>query len=60
MLFADIAPDAPMIFVKIVPDIFALPRTSRATVGIELPMPIRALPPPTKYKLFAAERFVPN
>ena len=64
MLFADIAADALMVAVVtavavIVADMLAFPRTSRATVGDELPMPILALPPPTKYKLFAALAFVP-
>ena len=69
MLFADIAADALMVAVvmavvvtavaEIVADILAFPRISRATVGDELPMPILALPPPTKYKLFAALAFVP-
>ena len=64
MLFADIAADALMVAVvtavaEIVADMLAFPRTSRATVGDELPMPILALPPPTKYKLFAALAFVP-
>lgn len=64
MLFADIAADALMVAVVtavavIVADMLAFPRTSRATVGDELPIPILALPPPTKYKLFAALAFVP-
>ena len=59
MLFADIAADALMVVAEIVADMLAFPRTSRATVGDELPMPILALPPPTKYKLFAALAFVP-
>ena len=40
--------------------IFALPTTSRETVGDELPIPIRASPPPTKYRLLEAFVFVPN
>ena len=59
MLFADIAADALMVVAEIVADMLAFPRTSRATVGDELPMPILALPPPTKYKLFVALAFVP-
>jgi hypothetical protein len=59
MLFADIAADALIVLADIVPDMLAAPRTSRATVGDELPMPILALPPPVKYRLFAALAFVP-
>ena len=42
------------------PVIFAPPTTSRETVGDELPIPIRASPPPTKYRLLEAFVFVPN
>jgi hypothetical protein len=59
MLFADIAADALIVFADTVPDMLAAPRTSRATVGDELPMPILALPPPIKYRLFAALALVP-
>jgi hypothetical protein len=59
MLLADIAADALIVLADIVPDMLAAPRTSRATVGDELPMPILALPPPVKYRLFAALAFVP-
>jgi hypothetical protein len=65
-LFAVIAPDALIVvadippFAVITPDILAPPTISREAVGVALPMPIRATPPPTKYKLLATLAFVPN
>ena len=59
MLFADIAADALIVFADTVPDMLAAPRTSRATVGDELPIPILAVLPPIKYRLFAALVLVP-
>jgi hypothetical protein len=59
MLFADIAPDAPIVATAIAPDMFAPPTTSRDTEGTELPIPILACPPPVKYMLFVADAFVP-
>ena len=47
-------------FAEITPDILALPTISSDAVGVALPMPIRATPPPTKYKLLATFAFVPN
>jgi hypothetical protein len=59
-LFADIPATTPIVFVAIAPDILAFPRTSRDEVGAELPMPILALPPPTKYILLLADILLPN
>jgi hypothetical protein len=47
-------------FAVINPEIFAAPNTSSATVGEELPIPMRDLAPPSKYMLLAALAFVPN
>ena len=59
-VLADILLFTPIVFVNIAPDIVASPTISRETVGIELPIPILALPPPTKYILLVAFKFVPN
>ena len=65
-LFAVIAPDALIVvadippFAVITPDILAPPTISREAVGVALPIPMRATPPPTKYKLLATLAFVPN
>ena len=59
-LFADIPATTPIVFALIAPDILAFPRTSREAVGAELPMPILALPPPTKYILLLADTLLPN
>ena len=65
-LFADNNPDALIVvadippFADITPDIFAPPIISRGTLGAELPIPIRAVPPPIKYKLLAIFALLPN
>jgi hypothetical protein len=59
-LFADIPATTPIVFALIAPDILAFPRTSREAVGAELPIPILALPPPTKYILLLADTLLPN
>ena len=59
-VFADILLLTPIVFVNIAPDIVASPTISRETAGVELPIPMRALPPPTKYILLVAFKFVPN
>ena len=41
------------------PVILVSPTTSRETVGLALPIPTRAYPPPTKYKFFSALTFFP-
>jgi hypothetical protein len=60
MLFADSAVDTAIVFALIAPDMLALPTTSRDVVGVALPIPILARPPPTKYMLLLADILLPN